>query len=148
MPTLWNQNTRNEVLARLGRLTPDTPGRWGKFTCPDMLGHLNDSMLMALGDVTPRSKKGPLRWFPLKQLIIYVVPFPNGAPTAPELITRTGRCVWDQEVTAFKELLGRLAARADSTVWPPHPAFGAMSRRDWGVLGYKHIAHHFSQFGA
>ena len=103
---------------------------------------------MALGDVTPRSKNLPLRFFPLKQLIIYVVPFPKGAPTAPELIARTGRCVWDEEVQAFKELLGRLVARSDATVWPPHPAFGPMSRRDWGALGYKHIAHHFSQFGA
>ena len=148
MPSLWDQTARDEALIRLNRLKADTPARWGKFTCPDMLGHLNDSMRMALGDVTPRAKNLPLRFFPLKQLIIYVVPFPKGAPTAPELIARTGRCVWDEEVRMFKELLGRVAARSDATVWPPHPAFGAMSRRDWGALGYKHIAHHFSQFGA
>jgi hypothetical protein len=148
MATIWDPKARDETLARLARLTADTPARWGKFTCPDMLGHLNDSLRMPLGDVTPRSKNLPLRFFPLKQLIIYVVPFPKGAPTAPELIARTGRCVWDEEVEVFKELLGRLAARSDATVWPPHPAFGAMSRRDWGVLGYKHIAHHFTQFGA
>jgi len=148
MPTLWEPKRREEMLARLDRLTASTPGRWGKFTCPDMLGHLNDSMRMALGDVTPRAKNLPLRFFPLKQLIISVVPFPTGAPTAPELIARTGRCVWEEEVRTFKELLGRVAARSDATVWPPHPAFGAMSRRDWGALGYKHIAHHFTQFGA
>lgn len=148
MPTLWDQKARDEALTRLDRLKADTPARWGKFTCPDMLAHLNDSMRMALGDVMPKSKNLPLRFFPLKQLIIYLVPFPKGAPTAPELIARTGRCAWDEEVSAFKELLGRLAARSGSTVWPPHPAFGAMSRRDWGALGYKHIAHHFTQFGA
>jgi hypothetical protein len=148
MATIWDRKARDEVLTRLDRLRADTPARWGKFTCPDMLGHLNDSMRMALGDVTPRSKKLPLRFFPLKQLILYVVPFPKGAPTAPELIQRTGSCVWDDEVKTFKELLGRLASRSEAREWPTHPAFGAMSRRDWGVLGYKHIAHHFSQFGA
>lgn len=147
MPTMWDQQTRDETLARLARLRPDAPARWGKLTCPGMLAHLNDSMRMPLGDVTPQSKNLPLRFFPLKQLIIYVAPFPKGAPTAPELIARCGGANWDDEVTAFKELVGRLAARSDSTVWPPHPAFGAMSRRDWGVLGYKHISHHFTQFG-
>lgn len=147
MPSLWNQRTRDEVLNRLERLKGDAPARWGRFTCTDMLAHLNDSMRMPLGEVSPRSKKLPLRFFPLKQLIIYVMPFPKGAPTAPELIARTGKAKWDEEVNGFRELLGRLAARADASVWPSHPAFGAMSRRDWGVLGYKHIAHHFTQFG-
>jgi hypothetical protein len=31
--------------------------------------------------------------------------------------------------------------------WPEHPAFGRMSRRVWGVLGYRHLDHHFRQFG-
>jgi hypothetical protein len=148
MATIWDAGTREALLARLDRLQPDTPARWGKFTCPDMMGHLNDSLRMPLGDVTAKPRNVPIRFFPLKQLIIYVVPFPKGVPTAPELIARVGRCVWDDEVKLFRELLNRLAARSDATVWPAHPAFGAMSRRDWGVLGYRHISHHFTQFGA
>jgi hypothetical protein len=43
--------------------------------------------------------------------------------------------------------MARLAARSAQSVWPRHPAFGAMSRLDWGVLGYRHVVHHFTQFG-
>ena len=32
--------------------------------------------------------------------------------------------------------------------WPDHPAFGALSRRAWGVLIYRHMDHHLRQFGA
>jgi hypothetical protein len=147
MPSLWDPNAANEMLARFDRLTPDTKARWGRFTCPDMVAHLNESMRMALGDITPASKKLPIRFFPLKQLIIYVVPFPKGAPTAPELIARNGRAVWAEEVKTFHELMARLAARSGETNWPAHPAFGSMNRRSWGVLGHKHFSHHFTQFG-
>jgi hypothetical protein len=36
---------------------------------------------MALGELTVKPKHLPIRYPPLKQLIIYVVPFPKSAPT-------------------------------------------------------------------
>jgi hypothetical protein len=147
MPSLWDPKAAEAMLARLDRLTPDAKARWGRFTCTDMVAHLNESMRMALGDITPAAKKIPIRFFPLKQLIIYVVPFPKGAPTAPELIARSGRAVWAEEVNTFRELMARLAIRSGQTKWPSHPAFGSMNRRSWGVLGHKHLSHHFTQFG-
>ncbi|MGH9801334.1 MAG: DUF1569 domain-containing protein, partial [Blastocatellia bacterium] len=30
---------------------------------------------------------------------------------------------------------------------PEHPAFGKLSTKDWGALTYKHMDHHFRQFG-
>ena len=59
MPSLWDPNAADEMLARLDRLTPETRARWGRFTCTDMVAHLNESMRMALGDITPASKKTP-----------------------------------------------------------------------------------------
>jgi hypothetical protein len=147
MASLWDPGVPDPLLARLARLTPDTKARWGRFTCPDMVAHLNESMRMALAEITPASKKLPIRFFPLKQLIIYLLPFPKGVPTAPELLVWSGRAVWDEEVKRFPELLARLSARAGDTSWPAHPAFGAMTRRAWGVLGYRHLSHHFDQFG-
>jgi len=147
MPSLWDPGVPDLLRARLDRLTPDTKARWGRFTCPDMVAHLNESIRMALGEITPAPKKVPIRFFPLKQLIIYVLPFPKGVPTAPELLVGTGRAVWDDEVKRFHLLMARLAARSGDTEWPSHPAFGSMTRRAWGVLGYRHFAHHLTQFG-
>ena len=147
MRSLWDSNAPGEILARFDRLTPATPGRWGRFTCPDMVAHLNDSFRMALGDITAAPKNLPIRYFPLKQLILYVLPFPKGTPTAPELISRSGTAVWNDERKSFRELLARLVAQSVQTTWPAHPAFGPMSRREWGVLGYRHLSHHLTQFG-
>lgn len=134
-------------MARMRRLRPDSPPAWGRLSCPAMLAHVNDSIRMALGEVSPKGKRVFIRFFPFKQLFIYVVPMPKGLPTAPELLARTDAADWEREVGTFPELLQKFVSRRDLTKWPPHPAFGGMSRRDWGALGYRHIAHHFAQFG-
>jgi hypothetical protein len=63
------------------------------------------------------------------------------------LLQRGDHAVFAEEVAQFRHLLGRLAALDATHHWPPHPAFGTMNRRSWGVLGYRHVAHHFRQFG-
>ncbi len=102
---------------------------------------------MALGDLPTKPKNGPLRFPPLKQLVIYVFPFPKGVPTAPELLARVDGAQFERERETFPLLLERIGARATALNWPNSPAFGRMSRRDWGVLSYKHVHHHFTQFG-
>lgn len=148
MSSIWQEDCRHELLSRLDRLAPEAPAHWGKFTASAMMAHLNDSMRMVLGELTPPPRRSQLlRRFPLKQLVIYYLPFPKGVPTAPLLLERCDGANFRDEAQAFRQIMDRLAKRADQAAWPPHPAFGAMSRRDWGVLGYRHIDHHFRQFG-
>ncbi|HJZ68403.1 MAG TPA: DUF1569 domain-containing protein [Blastocatellia bacterium] len=147
MKTLWTEADRNELVVRLGRLSLESKPQWGKMNCEQMLAHLADGFRMTLGDLTPKSKGGPLRFGPIKKLIIYWLPFPKGAPTAPELIVRPSEGI-EKESEAVKELLNRIAQSAGRTAWPEHPAFGELSAQDWGVLGYRHMDHHLRQFGA
>ena len=52
--------------------------------------------------------------------------------------------------STFTSLVNELALRADdsATRWPEHPFFGPLTRKDWGVLGYRHSDHHLRQFDA
>lgn len=147
MPTLFANDARKALNQRLARLRPDAPPRWGRFTAPRMLAHVNDALRMGLGDLPTVSKNLPLRYPPLKQLVIYVLPFPKGAPTARELLARCDQAQWDVEVATFPALIERAGAGAGRRDWPLHPAFGRLSSRAWGVLGYRHVNHHFTQFG-
>ena len=148
MRTLFDADARTHFQRRVTILKPDAPARWGRFTAPKMLAHVNDGLRMALGDLPTKSRNLPVRYPPLKQLLIYVLPFPKGLPTAPELLARTDQAQFESERETFPLLLERVGARATAaSSWPDHPAFGPMSRRDWGVLGYRHIHHHFTQFG-
>ncbi len=82
MATFRDEATRQYLCHRVALLTTETKARWGKFTAAQMVAHLNDAMRMASGELPVKPKKLPIRYFALKQLILYVLPFPKGAPTA------------------------------------------------------------------
>jgi hypothetical protein len=148
MPTLWDPAARQTLAGRAARLGADTTPLWGKFTAPKMMAHLVQALRMATGELPTEPRQGPpaMRMFPLKQLIIYVLPIPKGVPTAPELLSRVPQS-WNGEVDEFRAVLDRFAAKPKDGPWPDHPAFGAMHAKSWGVLAWRHVDHHLRQFG-
>lgn len=146
MRSLCQADVRAELLARVARLQDATPARWGRFTSARMLAHVNDSLRMALGELPVASRWTPLRYPPFKQLIVYVLPFPKNASTAPELLARGEAASLPAERDALQRLLERFATGRPAT-WPSHPLFGRLSRRAWGVLAHRHLDHHLRQFG-
>ena len=147
MKSIWQDEATRKLHERVGRLAWNAPAQWGSFTAPKMICHLADSLKMAMGDLKVASKRLPIRFTPLKQLIIYVAPFPKGAPTAPELLARAPK-EWASDVGDVQALLDRAASARTTETWPEHPAFGALSTRAWGVLIFRHMDHHLKQFGA
>jgi hypothetical protein len=148
--SLWNEPDRQNLLSRFDKLRPDTEARWGRMNAPQMLAHIGDSMRMAIGAMRVEPKRTPLRFTPIKQLVIYALPStPKHLPTAPEL-SKTVPGAWSEDLRDVKELVRRAVVRYDqrNTKWPAHPAFGKLSPRAWGVLIYKHLDHHLRQFGA
>jgi hypothetical protein len=114
-----------------------------------MLQHLHRSALMCLGELpVPSSNKRAFHLFPLKHLILYVLPFPKGAPTAPELKPTVEVLSFEEERAALLELLERIGTGSSDGMGPDHPLFGPLSWREWGVVTYKHADHHLKQFGA
>lgn len=144
MPTLRNPADRTAIVARLDRLTGAETPQWGRFTVPQMLAHMCDAFRMALGELSVKPKGLP--WFiryPVTKLILYVLPFPKNAPTAPEMVARPPERL-DVERTQLKQLMARLDGHTGTQ---PHPLFGPLTPDEWGVLGYKHLDHHLRQFG-
>lgn len=147
MPSIFEPGVADQFINRLATLAPDTPAKWGKFTATKMVAHVNDAMRMATGELPVKPKKTPFKNAFMRWLIIYVAPFPKRAPTAPELLARGDSAEFASECETFRLGVAKVLARKNETRWPDHPAFGAMSRQDWGTLGYKHTDHHFRQFG-
>ena len=145
--TIWDPAVRAGFSERLKKLSADSKGAWGKMNASAMLAHLNDSYRMCTGELKVKSKNLPLRYTPIKQLIIYVFPFPKGAPTAPELIARAQDAVLADEQQAFARMFDRLGAVKPTDALQDHPAFGALTYAQYGHLMAKHTEHHFRQFG-
>ena len=144
--SLSDARARQQLLERLERLSPDATPLWGRMTAPQMLAHLADWMLMAKGELTAAAIKLPVRFPPLKQLAIYWLPFPRGVPTAPELIGRNP-AKWEVERANLRRHVESFEKLDPKTVWPQHPVFGKMTTKAWCVFAYRHMDHHFRQFG-
>lgn len=153
MQSLLKSKSRDELWERVSALQPGTPPRWGKFTAPGMLAHLIESLRMTSGDLVIPPEPAPwvLSRAPLKHLLIYVLPFPKGMSTFPELLERSATkpltpSAWTAEQQAFKNALDVIAAMDPRERWPDHGAFGPLTGREWGVLQYRHLDHHLRQF--
>ena len=148
MGSILNEVDRAQITGRLQSLSVSSTAQWGTMDVTSMLQHLRLSARMTLGELPVlSSNKRVFQVFPLKHLILYVLPFPKGAPTAREL-KPVDMASFEEERAALLELLERIATGPHDGVAPPHPLFGPLTWREWGVVTYKHANHHLRQFGA
>lgn len=142
--------TRAAVLARLDTLRPDAPGRWGRMNVHQMICHLNDMFLFAMGE-----REGPragnwlqhtlVRWWAM------TVPFrwPHGFPTPRQFDQEregTPPAEFDADRARLVDSIHRFSE--PETTLHHHPLFGTLSRAEWGRWGFRHCDHHLRQFGA
>jgi len=146
-PTFFDPARRDEILARIQRLSPDATARWGRMNVAQMVAHLTDQMRHALGDSVCRPVPSLLGLAPLRHAAIYWVPWPRGRIKGPPDAFVTQPKSWPDDLAALRSLVERFCARDPRDAWPRHALMGAMSGRDWGHFCYKHFNHHLTQFG-
>lgn len=148
MGSILNETDRAEIVRRIQSLSPSSNRRWGTMDVVGMLQHLRLSARMTVGELTVLSaNKRAFQMFPLKHLLLYVLPFPKGAPTATEL-KPVDAATFAEERLALLELIERIGTGPREGAGPDHPLFGRMTWREWGAVTYKHADHHLKQFGA
>lgn len=148
MKNWFNPADAEALTARLRRLTPDLRPRWGKMSAPEAVVHLADPCRTALGDKPAKMLGGPLSLPGISQLVLWIAPWPKGAPTTPDYLPGTGM----SNVTEFeadrRALLGLLERMTSHRAeFAPNPVFGKLSRRGWGRQVWRHLDHHLRQFG-
>jgi len=145
-PLLHDPAMRDEIRARVQKLRPDTPRKWGKMSVDQMLHHLNVALENALDEVRPARMRIPLPRSVFKW-VVFNLPWPKGSPTAPEFIAGE-RYDFAAEHARCLELLDRISAKdMESSGWGRSPGFGQLNGRDWSRLSAKHVLHHLNQFG-
>ncbi|HVX41845.1 MAG TPA: DUF1569 domain-containing protein [Gemmatimonadaceae bacterium] len=149
MPALLHDPAvRTAIRQRIASLRPDSVRRWGKMTVDQMLWHCNQGMGQALGTVPSVPLKAPIPRS-LMKIAVFNLPWPRGAPTAPELTAGDQRFDLESERARCLSLIDQVAARSmDSGGWGPSPAFGHMTGFEWSRLMAKHFDHHLRQFSA
>jgi uncharacterized protein DUF1569 len=147
MKTMFDESLRGEILRRIDRVSGDARPLWGKMNAEQMLTHLIASMRMAIGELQTKSRKSPIRFPPLRQFVVYWMPWPKGVSTAPELLPPANCENVEQSKSELSRLLAVFAARGSEMKWPLHPMFGNLGGKGWGILSWRHFDHHLRQFG-
>jgi len=150
MRSLANVTDRNEIMQRLSALTPSAQRVWGSMTVEEMICHLSDAFLLALGERAAKPVKMPVPGKVMKIMALRLpAPWPHGVQTVEEVRQGGGGTTpntFEADRTRLLEALERFCA-SPGLERNPHPFFGAMSRADWMRWGYLHMDHHLRQFG-
>lgn len=144
MPTIHDRATRTEVVARIRALTPQSPRRWGRMSVDQMLWHVCQGYLAALGELRTEPVRVPLPRSLIKAMALRL-PWPRGAPTAPEYLAKA-TYEFEEQRQRTLGLVDEFAARELAGEWPVHAGFGRMTGREWSRLMYRHTDHHLRQF--
>ncbi len=150
MKNWFNPADAADLFRRLDGLTADARPRWGRFTPEVLVCHLAEPIRVALGEKGAQPLKGPLRLPGLSQLVVWWMPWPKGAPTAPEFLPGTGLTAskaFEADKKTLIDLLRRFSESPAEGAFPENPVFGRLSRQGWGRLVWRHLDHHLRQFG-
>jgi hypothetical protein len=152
MKLLNQQECREEIAARLSKVTPETLRRWGRMNASQMICHLSDALLGIMGDKPMAPIRGLNLWPMMKWFVLYApMKWPQGVATRPEFdqhIGGTRPAEFAQDMERLMRCIERFTAEPRDFEFRPHPMFKQLRRQDWMRWGYLHCDHHLRQFGA
>jgi hypothetical protein len=146
MKSIFESAAQEELHRRVEKLGSQTAGQWGKMDAAQMLAHCTAIMQVPVGDLrVKRSLLSLIGWM-FKGMILSDKPFSKNSPTSDEFLIRDKR-EFDTEKRRFIESFNKLARGPEAVTCHDHPFFGTITSQEWGHLMYKHLDHHFKQFG-
>ncbi len=146
MKSVFNKEVQEEILHRAKTLKPNSIKQWGKMSVEQMLWHVSAQLRMALGEIKTKP------WFNkvISRIAVWTfgvrIPWSQGLLTAKEM-KNDDPASFEVEMDNFLITFERFISKPENINFFPHPIFGDMSRDEWGKIAYKHIDHHFRQFG-
>lgn len=148
MKTLFEESTLQELQGRLARLSAASERLWGKMNAAQMLAHCADWMELAAGKTSPpRSWMGYMFGGLAKRNLLGDSPIRRNMPTDKALLVRGERDFTAEQQRLAQHMDRFTAGGPEQCTKHPHNFFGPMTPVEWAILAYKHIDHHFRQFG-
>ena len=150
MPNLFEPQTKQTMMERLSRLTPQASRQWGKMEPAQMLAHCTAAMQVATGEL-PRKRPFFFKLsapFARTSFLSEDKPFGKNSPTDPVFVVSDSRD-FAKEKERLTATVERFFGGGPATAGRhEHSFLGRITGEQWGIVMYKHLDHHFRQFGA
>lgn len=146
MKSIFEKESHAELLARLEKLTASSPAEWGKMRVDQMLSHCAIPLEGATGLREMQKEGNFLIRLLFKKSLYNDTPYRKNLPTAKSFLNPPS-AGFDVEKKRLASLISDVHSKGSSYAWPEHPSFGRFTAVQWGKSFYKHLDHHFRQFG-
>ncbi|MBI3520784.1 MAG: DUF1569 domain-containing protein [Bacteroidetes bacterium] len=145
----FDPKTTEETFKRLEKLTYMSKPQWGKMNAAQMLAHLNVAYDLAYGRKTSNPNfftKLMLKLF-VKGIVVGEKPYSKNSPTGPDFLISDERD-FEKEKAKFIDNVKQTEAHGTTYFEGKESAsFGKLTAKQWSIQFYKHLDHHFTQFG-
>ena len=148
-PSIFESNVLDSIFKRLEKLSPSTVPQWGKMNAGQMLAHLNVSYDITYGKTTVKNNflmKMILKIL-VKPMVVGNKPYKKNSQTAPYFVVADERDFEAEKsklIAYMKQMQQEGAAKYEGK---ESASFGKMTAQEWSNQYYKHLDHHFTQFG-
>ncbi|MBZ5857310.1 DinB family protein [Flavihumibacter profundi] len=149
MKSIFDKNTREEVIYRINSLSNNSTANWGKMTVTQMVKHCAKCEEYYYGKL--KVKRSILGRLIGKKVIKAILKdetsaLKKNAPTSPEFEVNEDKLDFEKERAAWSQLIEGYE-NFDNEIFT-HWFFGEMTKEQLGQFIYKHCDHHLRQFGA
>lgn len=149
LPSVFTEAVSNDLLVRLNQLNPSSQPQWGKMNVAQMLAHCNVAYELAYENKHPRPNafmRLILKTF-IKKIVVGEKPYVHNSRTAPVFLITD-----EKEFATEKERLAAYIVKTQQLgqtyfEGKENPGFGKLTATEWNNIFYKHLDHHFRQFG-
>jgi hypothetical protein len=148
MKNFFNASDTEEIINRIGRLTPESQRLWGKMDVSQMMAHCSITLRIARGlDKPKRRLLGILLGWAVKDHYFGEKPFPKNSPTDKTFIVADKKSFEDEKKKLIEHINAFSQGGAVACTTHPNPFFGKLTPQEWAIGQYKHVDHHLKQFG-
>lgn len=149
MKTIFDKNTREELISRIEQITEDRKGEWGKMNIYQMLKHNTYWNGWILGNNDHSYKQALMGKIfgkiALKRMIKDEQAFDKNIPTSEQFKPKALTGDLELEKSKWISLVKEYEIYNNPNFI--HDFFGKMTKEEIGILVYKHTDHHLRQFG-
>ena len=141
--------TTAQTLNRLDKLTNNTKPLWGKMNAAQMMAHLSVPYDIVYGKRISNQSfftKLMLKMF-VKKIVVGDKPYAKNSRTSPDFIIADERDFEKEKALLTANIKETEAKGVAYFEGRDSGAFGPLTSQEWSVQFYKHLDHHFSQFG-
>ena len=145
----FDPKTTEKTFERLEKLNYMSKPQWGKMNVAQMLAHLNVTYDLTYGKTVAHHSffaKLMMKMF-VKGIVTSDKPYPKNSRTGADFIISNERD-FEKEKSIFIDYVKQTESKGAAYFeGRENPAFGILTSKEWSNQFYKHIDHHFTQFG-